>query len=445
MKRFQLFAFLLGVCASVAATGSMAQDDADAGGNPARSAVNASYVPLGRANGALYRPASGTPHTAFILMHRTASFLRHVGCGELSDRGFLVLCMEPSAVDNEAIVNWDQTMLDIRAGVEFLRKQPGINRVVLFGHSGGGAVMASYQAIAEKGSAYCRAPGKIQPCSDRVANLPAADAVVFADSHPSDGIMLMRDLNPSVKVDKDGAISIDPALDPFSPANGFSPAGSHYSKEFYTRYFAAQAAQLNALLDKAQAQISDAKAHGFVRANQDVVMFPTTRASGWLPRWDAGIPGTRSTVRPEKLLKNDGSVATQVVTTVATTTAPNDLKTLQTRYWTTTSLVGAHAVRARDSQVDLDYCSTNSSSICAAQFVSVPVLVAGMGGYMFVVDSERLFDHTASKDKDFIVVEGALHGINECKACEKEPGQYKNSTKNFFDYVRDWTNKRFPG
>jgi len=27
--------------------------------------------------------------------------------------------------------------------------------------------------------------------------------------------------------------------------------------------------------------------------------------------------------------------------------------------------------------------------------------------------------------------------------CERSPGQYSNTVKNFFDYVRNWINERF--
>jgi len=49
----------------------------------------------------------------------------------------------------------------------------------------------------------------------------------------------------------------------------------------------------------------------------------------------------------------------------------------------------------------------------------------------------------ASKDKDFVVIEGATHGIRPCTACERTPGQYGNSVRNFFDYVARWITARF--
>jgi hypothetical protein len=46
-------------------------------------------------------------------------------------------------------------------------------------------------------------------------------------------------------------------------------------------------------------------------------------------------------------------------------------------------------------------------------------------------------------DKDFVVIEGATHGISPCTACEKTPGQYSNATKNWTDYVVRWIDARF--
>jgi hypothetical protein len=50
-------------------------------------------------------------------------------------------------------VNWDEIALDIRSGAEFLRKQPGVSKVILFGPSGGGTSKSYYQPVAEKGTA----------------------------------------------------------------------------------------------------------------------------------------------------------------------------------------------------------------------------------------------------------------------------------------------------
>jgi len=87
--------------------------------------------------------------------------------------------------------------------------------------------------------------------------------------------------------------------------------------------------------------------------------------------------------------------------------------------------------------------STNNSTVCAVQSISVPVLFAAMGAHYFIRDNERQYDMARSKDKDLIVIEGANHGLTPCTRCEKTPGQYSNTVKNFFDYVAKWMNDRY--
>ena len=48
------------------------------------------------------------------------------------------------------------------------------------------------------------------------------------------------------------------------------------------------------------------------------------------------------------------------------------------------------------------------------------------------------YEIAASKDKDFVVIEGPTHAITPCTACEKIPGQYSNATKNWADYMKRW-------
>ena len=86
----------------------------------------------------------------------------------------MVLCMNPRFDNNEALVNWETIALDVRSGVNFLRRQPGITKVLLFGGSGGGPTMSFYQAVAENGPSYCQGPNKIIQCGNNLSGLPPA-------------------------------------------------------------------------------------------------------------------------------------------------------------------------------------------------------------------------------------------------------------------------------
>src|SRR6266478_8595365 len=117
------------------------------------------YHQLGPAKATLWRPTSGTPHIGIVMMHRTASFLNLPSCSEMSNRGFVVLCVNTRFDNNESQVIFEQTDLDVKAGVNFLRSNqsgltPGITKVVLWGYSGGGPAMSFYQAVAESGVGF---------------------------------------------------------------------------------------------------------------------------------------------------------------------------------------------------------------------------------------------------------------------------------------------------
>ena len=127
-----------------------------------------------------------------------------------------MLCVNTRYTNNEELVRFEEMALDVKAAIAFLRKQPGITKVLLFGHSGGGPTVSFYQAVAENGIAYCQKPERLVKCTDALANLPPADGIVFADSHPGNPVNVLRGLNPAVLNEKDPPdAGFDPALDPF--------------------------------------------------------------------------------------------------------------------------------------------------------------------------------------------------------------------------------------
>jgi hypothetical protein len=413
------------------------------------------FIALGRVSAALYKPDTGSaPHVGFVIGHRTANYLNHIACREFSSRGFLALCFNTRFQNNETQVRWEETPLDVKAAVEFVRRQAGMTKVILFGHSGGGPLMSFYQAVAENGPAYCQKPERLVKCGDDLRDLPRADAIVFADAHAGNPVQTLRSLNPSVTIDGPSR-HVDPALDPFDEKNGFNPNGSsRYSKAFQDRYFAAQAARMNALIERALAIQERIRKGDYPYADDEILLIPSGGNPGAgaggdakLATLDPSIADLQSTARPEKLLRNDGSIVTHIVTSVAVA-EPGMARTNRdfdtgTKIFTLKSFLSANATRATSANGGIDYCSSNNSTTCAVQSISVPIMIAAMGGYQFIRDDEIIFDKSASKDKDYFVLEGAVHGFTPCTACETTRGQYSNSVKNLFDYIRDWTNKRF--
>ncbi len=410
------------------------------------------YHQLGPAKATLWRPTSGTPHIAIVMMHRTASFLNLPACSEMRDRGFVVLCVNTRFDNNESQVIFERTALDVKAGVNFLKQNqsgltPGITKVVLWGYSGGGPAMSFYQAVAESGVAFCQDPQKLTQCDSSGPNslvgLPPADGIVFVDAHPGVAtIGTLRSINPSVKKEDTPDHPLDKKLDPFNPKNGYNPNGlSTYSAAFKNAYFEGQSTRLNSLIDEALA-IQDQIEQGKYPYTDDAPFAIGKASSAKLFVLDTSI--LHSTVQPRALLKNDGTIDSSHIVESVRLPDPTLIdadKTFNTggKLLTVKSFLSTNAIRSTNSIDGIDYCSSNDSTPCNVQQVSVPVLFNAMGAYYFIRDNEIHYELVKSVDKEFIAIAGLVHGITPCNECPGGP--YNNSQKNFYDHVRDWLNK----
>lgn len=210
--------------------------------------------------GTLYRP-SGRGDTVFCLMHPRQDLRQHPLIAELLAAGHAVWAQVGRNVGNDLQLVHEQTLLDVAAGVEWLRDD-GFTEIVLIGHSGGGGLYSFYteQAQAEPATRIARTPGGA-PIKLPEAPMPAPDALVLVAPHPGQGKLLLSCIDPSV-ADENDPFSLVPELDPFDPDNGFgeAPEGSRYSKEFVTRYRAAQHARVARIDERARQLIADQQA-----------------------------------------------------------------------------------------------------------------------------------------------------------------------------------------
>jgi pimeloyl-ACP methyl ester carboxylesterase len=393
--------------------------------------------------GALHLPDKADGRAAFLVTHRSKNFMNHISARELACRGFPVLAMNPRSDNNEAAVVFEDLALDVRQGVDFLRGLGGVDYVVLIGHSGGGPTMSYYQALAENGPGFCRSPGKLTTCRETFKDFPAGDALVLLDAHPGNPVNVLRSLNPAV-VDESRPYEIDKRLDPFNERNGYNATGnSTYSPQFMTAYFAGQAARMTRLIEKALTLREEMRAGRHMPADDDV--FVAYRASARLADLSTGVgAGTQA---EHKLLCNDGRLETRQIGSVRVATPQNaklDVSLDGALVRTVRSFLTASAIRAKDSMVDIDWCSSNNSTPCALKAITVPVLIAAMQAHYFIEDSELFYNVAQSSDKDFIVVEGADHFMLPSAASAAVTGaDYANATKNLFDFVADWTRARF--
>ena len=209
---------------------------------PLDPSIKATFVHLGNGEpGVLYEPKNPGPKAqiAVFVMHSANDFLTHSACTELSKRGYRVLCAndanDKTGGFNDGIM--DKVLLQAKAAMVYLRKNPDIKKIVLWGHSGGATVMAAYQNIAENGVKVCQDDAKFFKCPNSLAGLPPADGVIMGDANWGLPIITLLGIDPSVG--NDSGTKNNPDLDMFNPKNGFDPAGSHYSQEFIRKYEAA--------------------------------------------------------------------------------------------------------------------------------------------------------------------------------------------------------------
>ena len=104
----------------------------------------------------LYEPGTGTPKNAVALMfaHPSESNFNHPSGRELARRGYRILMV--NVQDGRS--SPDTYAPAYSAAVKYLRGLPGVEKVVLITHSGGGHGMAFYENVAENGPRPARDP-----------------------------------------------------------------------------------------------------------------------------------------------------------------------------------------------------------------------------------------------------------------------------------------------
>jgi hypothetical protein len=190
---------------------------------------------------------------------------------DVLDAGCACWVQAPRAIGNDLRLEHELAILDVAAAVTHLKKL-GFKRIILMGISGGAGLYAFYtqQALRAPQDRITHTPAG-RPVRLAEAEMPGPDGLVFVSPHPGQGRLLMNGIDPSV-TDENDVFSTDPALDPFSAANGFRPApdSSTYSAAFIERYKVAQRARVQRLDERAKAALKEkAKARKELRQLQE--------------------------------------------------------------------------------------------------------------------------------------------------------------------------------
>lgn len=183
--------------------------------------------------GLYWTPEGKRPKTALIATHYNVDFAEHYSAPYFAKRGFGFLGWNTRYRGAEDLFHLEHALSDIAVGVTWLREQ-GVETVVLLGNSGGGSLMAAYQADAT-------APG---------------DLYISLNAHPGRPEVLTNWMDASV-VDETDPVKTDASLDPFNSANG-----PPFSAEFIACYRKAQVARNRRITDWAKQELARLNAAG---------------------------------------------------------------------------------------------------------------------------------------------------------------------------------------
>jgi pimeloyl-ACP methyl ester carboxylesterase len=226
----------------------------------------------------VYHTLKGTrPEVAFIICHHVANFADHYLGPLLAARGFGVLGWATRYKSEQAYFRLENALIDIGVGVQWLRETAGARTVVMIGNSGGGSLMAAYQAQAtdpgtikvdpefdaRAGQGISAAGGQLSTSSggaisveEALRQLPPADLYISLNSHQGRPDVLTTWMDPSV-IDENDLLATDPELDMFNPQNG-----PPYSPEFLAKYRQAQQDRNNRISARARGELAELAAHG---------------------------------------------------------------------------------------------------------------------------------------------------------------------------------------
>ena len=173
---------------------------------PSATAVRngAGFMPC---QGLYHKPVGERPKTAFIATHYNVDFSEHYLAEYMAARGYGYLGWNTRFRGNEAFFILEHALIDIGAGIRWLKEQVGVETVVIVGNSGGGSLMGAYQSQAGDPNITATRGLKLP---DAVLNLPACDYYISLNAHPGRPEVLTSWMDPSL-TDEIDPTSADPA------------------------------------------------------------------------------------------------------------------------------------------------------------------------------------------------------------------------------------------
>lgn len=386
---------------------------------------------------ALYKPSKQTEYSkiAVLAMHG-GDYMSFPPIIELAKRGFI------AAGANPGRGGIDSRMLDVKAAVEFMKNYPGVEKLILMGHSNGGCLMSCYQYIAENGTERFKNTKRIIPFPD-IEPLTPADGIMLLDANY--GIMDMLAMDPAIKSLKSGFERI-PELDIYNPENGYDPNGSHYNRDFVRRFQSAQVKFYEDLVSLAQQKAEDIRLGKGMFLDDEPIVIPgagTGSSANKLFIQDNSLLG--HTRNPQPLLKKGGVITNEIVHTVRLTNDSPDSRYFN-RGSSMTTVQSLLAGEMKFNGFGYDECSmwgadwnfNPMSTQANVKGIHVPILIEGNTGSHEYINAEYNFENAVSSDKTAVFLEGASHMFTPVKEAERYDGEFGDTLSTFADFMAGW-------
>ena len=384
--------------------------------------------------GALY--TKGNPKTVVVIMHQRTDNSRHYAIPYLVEAGFAVFGHNNRYVGNDVETIHENIVLDIAAGLRFLKQERGVERVIFLGASGGGALFSFYQSQAQTAppDRLTHTPAGDPPDLNGY-DLPPADGMVHLAAHVGQGKFLMVNIDPSV-VDENDPFSTDPSLDMYDPRNGFRlpPEETRYDPEFLSRYREAQKARIARIDTIARNHIEQQR---YFRQLMEDSSFRQLRTEQQLFIHRRAILG--------KYLLIHRTMANPIY--VDLTIDPSDrergsLRSSEPEVYNFTEYGYARYLTPRAWLSSWSGHCSNASTIDCSRNITMPLLMVYGTADKEVLPSDGwlIYEATASQDKQFILVEGAGHWFTP-EGRKAGKGDQREQT---MQTIINWLHERFP-
>lgn len=249
----------------------------------------------------LIRTAEESP-TAFVAMHPIGSPAYLPAFSQLARLGLHVVAGGTRYTTGDAGLQMENALLDLGALVREAKGRLGYERVVLVGWSGGGSLIAKYQAEAQHKTITHTAAGEPSAIAD--TEFIPADGVVLMASHRSRHHLLTDFLDPSI-LDEDRPDDRDTELNIYDPDNPNKPP---YSAEFLERYRAMQLERNRRITARARERYDAMQVAGHPDDEHCFVVHGTMADPRWLdPSIDANDRVAGTSYLGDPRIANDAS------------------------------------------------------------------------------------------------------------------------------------------